>query len=72
MLLMRGIPGVSSPAAENAFGYNPMLLCDFHIHTKYSDGILELPEVVDLFGRSGHDVIGATDPIVDPVREATA
>jgi len=42
-----------------------MLLCDFHIHTTYSDGVLPLPEVVDLFGRSGHDVIAITDHIVN-------
>ena len=42
-----------------------MLLCDFHIHTTYSDGILPLPKVVDLFGRSGHDVIAITDHIVN-------
>lgn len=34
-----------------------MLLCDFHVHTTCSDGELPLPEVVDLFGRSGHDVV---------------
>ena len=42
-----------------------MLLCDFHVHTTYSDGELPLPEVVDLFGRSGHDVIAVTDHIVN-------
>ena len=42
-----------------------MLLCDFHVHTTYSDGILPLPEVVDLFGRTGHDVIAITDHIVN-------
>ena len=42
-----------------------MLLCDFHIHTTYSDGILPLPKVVDLFGQSGHDVIAITDHIVN-------
>ena len=42
-----------------------MLLCDFHIHTLYSDGVLPLPKVVDLFGRSGHDVIAITDHIVN-------
>src|SRR5450631_1436095 len=42
-----------------------MLLCDFHIHTTYSDGVLPLPEVVDLFGQSGHDVIAITDHIVN-------
>jgi hypothetical protein len=42
-----------------------MLLCDFHVHTTYSDGILPLRQVVDLFGRSGHDVIAITDHIVN-------
>jgi hypothetical protein len=42
-----------------------MLLCDFHIHTTYSDGIVPLSEVVDTFGRSGHDVIAITDHIVN-------
>ncbi len=42
-----------------------MLLCDLHIHTTYSDGILPLAKVVDLFGQSGHDVIAITDHIVN-------
>lgn len=41
------------------------LLCDFHIHTTYSDGKLPMRRVVDLFGRSGHDVIAITDHIAD-------
>jgi predicted metal-dependent phosphoesterase TrpH len=42
-----------------------MLLCDLHVHTTYSDGTLPLPKVVDLFGRSGHDVIAITDHVVN-------
>lgn len=42
-----------------------MLLADFHIHTKWSDGKLSIPEVVDLFGQSGHDVIAITDHVVN-------
>jgi hypothetical protein len=42
-----------------------MLLADFHVHTKWSDGNLELSEVIDLFGRSGHDVIAITDHVVN-------
>jgi hypothetical protein len=42
-----------------------MLLCDFHVHTTYSDGVLPLRQVVDLFGRSGHDVLGISDHIVN-------
>ena len=42
-----------------------MLLADLHIHTTWSDGRLTIPEVVDLFGRSGHDVIAITDHVVN-------
>ncbi len=42
-----------------------MLLCDFHIHTKYSDGSVELRKVVDLFGQAGFDVIAITDHVVN-------
>lgn len=42
-----------------------MLLADFHIHTTWSDGALPMHEVVDLFGRSGHDVIAITDHVVN-------
>ncbi len=44
---------------------NYMLLCDFHIHTKYSDGSLELRKVVDIFGQAGFDVIAITDHVVN-------
>lgn len=39
------------------------LLCDFHIHTRHSDGLLELPAVVDLFGQAGFDAIAITDHV---------
>ena len=42
-----------------------MLLADLHIHTTWSDGRLSMPETVDLFGRSGHDVIAITDHVVN-------
>lgn len=42
-----------------------MLLCDFHIHTKYSDGSLELRRVIDIFGQAGFDVIAITDHVVN-------
>jgi predicted metal-dependent phosphoesterase TrpH len=46
-------------------GYHPFLLCDFHIHTRWSDGQLTLREVCDLYGRTGHfDVIAITDHIL--------
>jgi hypothetical protein len=42
-----------------------MLLADFHIHTNWSDGKLSMSEVIDLFGRTGHDVIAITDHVVN-------
>ena len=46
-------------------GYEPFLLCDFHVHTQWSDGRLSVREVVDLYGRTGRfDVIAITDHIL--------
>lgn len=45
-----------------------MQICDFHIHTNYSDGKLSLPEVVDFYGKRGFDCICVTDHIADPKR----
>jgi predicted metal-dependent phosphoesterase TrpH len=46
-------------------GYEPFLLCDFHVHTQWSDGQLSLREVVDLYGSTGKfDVIAITDHIL--------
>jgi predicted metal-dependent phosphoesterase TrpH len=42
-----------------------MLLCDFHIHTNYSDGSVELRKVIDLYGQAGFDVISITDHVVN-------
>jgi hypothetical protein len=46
-------------------GYQPFLLCDFHVHTRWSDGRLSLREVVDLYGKTRRfDVIAITDHIL--------
>src|SRR6266849_9340282 len=46
-------------------GYEPFLLCDFHVHTTWSDGRLSVREVVDLHGQTGRfDVIALTDHIL--------
>ena len=42
-----------------------MLLCDFHIHTTYSDGSIELQKDVDIYGQAGFDVIAITDHLVN-------
>jgi histidinol phosphatase-like PHP family hydrolase len=40
-------------------------LCDFHVHTRWSDGRLSVREVVDLYGQTGRfDVIAITDHIL--------
>jgi predicted metal-dependent phosphoesterase TrpH len=46
-------------------GYEPFLLCDFHIHTRWSDGVLSVRELVDLYGSTGKfDVIAITDHVL--------
>jgi predicted metal-dependent phosphoesterase TrpH len=46
-------------------GYGPFLLCDFHVHTRWSDGRLSMREVVDLYGKTGRfDAIAITDHIL--------
>ena len=47
-------------------GYEPFLLCDFHVHTQWSDGRADASrEVVDLYGQTGKfDVIAITDHIL--------
>jgi hypothetical protein len=46
-------------------GYEPFLLCDFHVHTQWSDGRLSLRDVLDLYGRTERfDVIAITDHIL--------
>jgi UDP-N-acetylglucosamine:LPS N-acetylglucosamine transferase len=45
-----------------------MLLCDFHIHSNYSDGKLSVPEIIDFYGERGFDCICITDHLADPRR----
>lgn len=44
------------------------LLCDFHIHSTYSDGHLSVPELIDFYGAHGFDCICITDHLADPRR----
>ncbi|MEI8042658.1 MAG: PHP domain-containing protein [Verrucomicrobiota bacterium] len=61
-------PSQRSVTTSGQAGGSRMLLCDFHIHTNYSDGRLTLPEVIDFYGRRGFDCICITDHIADPRR----
>jgi hypothetical protein len=42
------------------------LLCELHAHTTWSDGALALPQLVDLYGRAGFDVLVVTDHVNRP------
>ena len=45
-------------------GTEASLLCELHAHTTWSDGSLDLEQVVDLYGRRGFDVLSITDHVV--------
>jgi predicted metal-dependent phosphoesterase TrpH len=40
------------------------LLCELHAHTRWSDGALTLPELVDLYGTNGFDILAVTDHVL--------
>ena len=61
-------PALKPGAANGLGGGARRLLCDFHIHTSYSDGKLSVPEVVDFYGRLNFDCICITDHLADPRR----
>jgi hypothetical protein len=44
--------------------HTPPLLCELHAHTTWSDGVLTLTEVVDLYGMHGFDVLCVTDHVL--------
>ena len=39
------------------------LLCELHAHSTWSDGALDLHDLVDLYGSAGFDVLGVTDHV---------
>jgi processive 1,2-diacylglycerol beta-glucosyltransferase len=55
-----------APAHTNGSDPRQMLLCDFHIHSNYSDGKLSVPEIIDFYGERGFDCICITDHLADP------
>lgn len=40
------------------------LLCELHAHTTWSDGLVSMRELVDLYGRLGFDLLCVTDHVV--------
>jgi processive 1,2-diacylglycerol beta-glucosyltransferase len=70
-LFQSDTPAIMRPTrrrSTNGANEARMLLCDFHIHTNYSDGKLTAPEVVDFYGKRGFDCICITDHLGDPRR----
>ncbi len=43
----------------------PMLLCDFHVHSSFSDGSHTIAELVDHYGKAGFDCIAITDHLCE-------
>ncbi|HEX6680912.1 MAG TPA: PHP domain-containing protein, partial [Gaiellaceae bacterium] len=41
----------------------PPQLCELHAHSTWSDGALDLPALVDLYGGAGFDVLAVTDHV---------
>jgi predicted metal-dependent phosphoesterase TrpH len=41
------------------------MLADFHIHSTYSDGLLTIPQLVDLYGQQGFGAIAITDHLCE-------
>jgi UDP-N-acetylglucosamine:LPS N-acetylglucosamine transferase len=66
--LFQAVRSPSDRAGAHRNGSTGVQLCDFHIHTNYSDGRLTLPEVIDFYGWRGFDCICITDHVADPRR----
>ncbi|MFZ4403987.1 MAG: PHP domain-containing protein [Pseudobdellovibrionaceae bacterium] len=42
-----------------------MFIADLHVHSKYSDGQLTVPELVDFYGKQGFGAIAITDHVCE-------
>lgn len=42
-----------------------MKWCDFHVHSNFSDGVLSVPQIVDLYGKQGFAAIAITDHLCE-------
>jgi hypothetical protein len=63
-------PAILAAVNANAESSGRPLLCDFHIHTRFSGGLLDLAAVVDLFGQAGFDAINSASWSFDRIFEA--
>ena len=68
-LALKVFSGKATPPRPGIFRERArMLLCDFHIHSNYSDGLLTVPDLIDFYGNMGFDCICITDHLADPGR----
>jgi hypothetical protein len=42
-----------------------MMICDFHVHSQFSDGKMSIPELIDFYGSRGFGAIAITDHICE-------
>lgn len=42
-----------------------MMMCDFHVHSTFSDGRMTVPELVDFYGSRGFGAIAVTDHLCE-------
>ena len=42
-----------------------MFIRDFHLHSQFSDGVLTIPQLVNLMGHAGVGAIAITDPLCE-------
>ncbi len=42
-----------------------MMICDFHVHSTFSDGKLSIPELIDFYGGRGFGAVAITDHICE-------
>ena len=42
-----------------------MILCDFHVHSRFSDGQMTVAELVDFYGKRGFGAIAITDHLCE-------
>ncbi len=58
------MPKLKAMPGRAKSGHAGPLLCELHAHTTWSDGLLSLRQLVDLYGAGGFDVLAITDHVV--------
>jgi hypothetical protein len=56
---------ILSNSEVNLLAMMQWLLADLHIHSTFSDGSVQIKEIVRIYGEAGFDVIAITDHLFD-------